>query len=95
MKKGDTKQQGSSKHQAPTLVMSHENLDDAQDDQEEKNYQGKEAVAGDTFFVTQRPESLDSARSQITDELGIGGRRPAKLVADPAQQRGQIVFAHA
>ena len=73
--------------------MTPENGDDSEQREEQNDDQGDEAIASDALFVAQRTKSLDPARGQITDQPGIGGGRAAKLVANAADKRGQIIFA--
>ena len=77
------------------LSVADKNGDDAQQDKKQNDDQRNEAVAGHPFLITQRTKSLDSARGQVTDQFWIGRGRASKLIAQPAQQRRQIILPDA
>ena len=70
------------------------NDNDPQQHRKQKRHKENKTIAGHTLFVTQRAQALDSAGGEIVHELGIGGGRPAEMIANAAEQRRQIVFAH-
>ena len=54
-----------------------------------------EAVARDALLVAHRTQAMHAAGGQIGDQPRIVRGRPAEMVPDAIEQRGQIVFADA
>src|ERR1041385_4148052 len=73
------------------LMSSEEDRDNAQQRQQQHDHQGDEAIAGDALFVSQGTQPLNAAGSQIADEPRISGGRPMEMIADPPEQRRQII----
>ena len=54
-----------------------------------------EAVARNALLVAHRTQAMHATGGQIGDEPRIAGGRPAEMVPDAIEERGQIVFTHA
>ena len=67
----------------------------AQQHYEEENNKDDKPISRDPFFVSERPESLDTPRRQVTDQLRVTRRWTAEVIADAAEQSGKIILADA
>ena len=76
-------------------TFGQENHEEPQQHGGDDDDQRKKTVARHALLVTQRTQAVDPAGGQIVDEPGIAGRRAAKMIAQAAPQRRQVVFAHA
>src|SRR5579871_3710512 len=76
------------------LMMLDVDENDSQQHGKQNRHEEDEAVSCYALFVTQRTQALNSARGEVVHEFGIVGGRPAEMVANPPEQRRQIIFAH-
>ena len=76
-------------------MAAHENADGAEQNDEQHDGEKDEAVARNALLVAHRTKTMHATGGQIGDEPRIVGGRPAEMVPDAVEERGQIVFADA